>query len=383
MKEKIEKEIKKIEDSQLKVFGEITSSFKKKHLELEKEEKDLKFELITKVTKIKNELENSLKESDKKLSICEKIIQAGINFEKTFNQNELKKLYYIIEMKKKEEETKNFIKKKIKNYSICFDNKYNDISFDEYYFNVIPIPKDINYEIKGDNLLLTWKIGDSKIEEPYEYIIQINVNNKEKIYKTPFNQFLLEKYESNVEYEVKIRVSSDDEFGDWSEIKNFKIDSNSNNTNIFFTSGLFNSKNNDNYNKKNYNIFGEPNPINNTFDFSNNNKNDKSLNLFSNFKAAEKNLFDSYNKDEKKESLLGNNYINGKLSLFEDNNKEKNDKNNAKESLFTFHSNQNIFGNINNGKKEEKEEKNSIFAEFDDKVKENPFIINSDNNKKQ
>ena len=177
MKEKIEKEIKKIEDSQLKVFGEITSSFKKKHLELEKEEKDLKFELITKVTKIKNELENSLKESDKILSNCEKIIQAGINFEKTFNQNELKKLYYIIEMKKKEEETKNFIKKKIKNYSICFDNKYNDISFDEYYFNVIPIPKDINYEIKGDNLLLTWKIGDSKIEEPYEYIIQINVNN--------------------------------------------------------------------------------------------------------------------------------------------------------------------------------------------------------------
>ena len=382
MKEKIEKEIKKIEDSQLKVFGEITSSFKKKHLELEKEEKDLTFELITKVTKIKNELENSLKESDKKLSICEKIIQAGINFEKTFNQNELKKLYYIIEMKKKEEETKNFIKKKIKNYSICFDNEYNEISFDEYYFNVIPIPKDINYEIKADNLLLTWKIGDSKIEEPYEYIIQINVNNKEKIYKTPFNQFLLEKYESNVEYEVKIRVSSDDEFGDWSEIKNFKIDSNSNNTNIFFTSGLFNSKNNDNYNKKNYNIFGEPNPINNTFDFSNNNKNDKSLNLFSNFKAAEKNLFDSYNKDEKKESLFGNSYINEKLSLFEDSNKEKNDKNNDKASLFTFHSNQNIFGNINNEKKEEKEEKNSIFAELDDKVKENPFIINSDNNKK-
>ena len=382
MKEKIEKEIKKIEDSQLKVFGEITSSFKKKHLELEKEEKDLKFELITKVTKIKNELENSLKESDKILSNCEKIIQAGINFEKTFNQNELKKLYYIIEMKKKEEETKNFIKKKIKNYSICFDNEYNEISFDEYYFNVIPIPKDINYEIKADNLLLTWKIGDSKIEEPYEYIIQINVNNKEKIYKTPFNQFLLEKYESNVEYEVKIRVSSDDEFGDWSEIKKFKIDSNSNNTNIFFNSGLFNLKNNDNDNKKNYNIFVGPNPINNTFDFSNNNKNDKSLNLFSNFKAAEKNLFDSYNKDEKKESLFGNSYINGKLSLFEDSNKEKNDKNNDKASLFTFHSNQNIFGNINNEKKEEKEKKNSIFGELDDKVKENPFIINSDNNKK-
>ena len=382
MKEKIEKEIKKIEDSQLKVFGEITSSFKKKHLELEKEEKDLTFELITKVTKIKNELENSLKESDKILSNCEKIIQAGINFEKTFNQNELKKLYYIIEMKKKEEETKNFIKKKIKNYSICFDNEYNEISFDEYYFNVIPIPKDINYEIKADNLLLTWKIGDSKIEEPYEYIIQINVNNKEKIYKTPFNQFLLEKYESNVEYEVKIRVSSDDEFGDWSEIKKFKIDSNSNNTNIFFNSGLFNLKNNDNDNKKNYNIFVGPNPINNTFDFSNNNKNDKSLNLFSNFKAAEKNLFDSYNKDEKKESLFGNSYINGKLSLFEDSNKEKNDKNNDKASLFTFNSYQNIFGNINNEKKEEKEKKNSIFGELDDKVKENPFIINSDNNKK-
>ena len=382
MKEKIEKEIKKIEDSQLKVFGEITSSFKKKHLELEKEEKDLTFELITKVTKIKDELENSLKESDKILSNCEKIIQAGINFEKTFNQNELKKLYYIIEMKKKEEETKNFIKKKIKNYSICFDNEYNEISFDEYYFNVIPIPKDINYEIKADNLLLTWKIGDSKIEEPYEYIIQINVNNKEKIYKTPFNQFLLEKYESNVEYEVKIRVSSDDEFGVWSEIKKFKIDSNSINTNIFFTSGLFNLKNNDNDNKKNYNIFGGPNPINNTFDFSNNNKNDKSLNLFSNFKAAEKNLFDSYNKDEKKESLFGNSYINDKLSLFEDSNKEKNDKNNDKASLFTFNSYQNIFGNINNEKKEEKEKKNSIFGELDDKGKENSFNINSNNNKK-
>ena len=39
IKEKIEKEISKIEDSQLVIFNELVSSFKKRRLELEREEK--------------------------------------------------------------------------------------------------------------------------------------------------------------------------------------------------------------------------------------------------------------------------------------------------------------------------------------------------------
>ena len=315
IKEKIEKEIKKIENSQLEVYNEIISSFKKAHLELDKDEKLLKFDLYKRVKEIKDELEKSLKESDKILSYCEKIIQTSENIEEKINNNELKKLYYISEINRKEEKKKNFLKTPIKNLDIYYNKEVDIISYEDYYFSGFPIPKDINYEKKGKQLLLTWNI--SKLgEEKYDYIINIKTNDEETTHNSNVNNFLLDKYETNVEYEVKIRASIDDCFGDWSEIKKFKIDDDSgNNNNLFLSSGLFNL--NDNDNKKNTNLFENI--------VSNNKINNKLLNPFSS-------LFDSVNKENKV-------FTNNNSSLFGDNNnenKEKEEKNNKKEWLFTL-----------------------------------------------
>ena len=337
IKEKIEKEIKKIENSQLEVYNEIISSFKKAHLELDKDEKLLKFDLYKRVKEIKDELEKSLKESDKILSYCEKISQTSENIEEKINNNELKKLYYISEINRKEEKMKNFLKTPIKNLDIYYNKEVDIISYEDYYFSGFPIPKDINYEKKGKQLLLTWNI--SKLgDEQYDYIINIKTNNEETSHNSSINNFLLDKYETNVEYEVKIRASIDDCFGDWSEIKKFKIEDDSGeNKNLFLSSGLFKLNDDDNDNKNN------TNPFKNIF--SNNNINNKQSNPFSG-------LFDSVNKENK---LFANNN-----SLFGDNkneNKEKDEKNNIKEGLFTSNNGiqiKSIFGNLNDEKNEKK-----------------------------
>ena len=222
IKEKIKKEIKKIENSQLEIFSEIISSFKKRRLELDEEEKSLKYELVSRVKEITNELEKSLKESDKILLYCERIIQSSKSIEEKINNNELKKLYYISEINKKEEEMKNFIKKPIKNLDITYDNELDEVSYEEYYFNNIPILEDIKYEKKGKQLLLTWNINELD-EEEYNYTVKIKTNNEETTHNTSTNNFLIDKYETNVEYEVKVRASKDGCLGDWSEIIKLKL----------------------------------------------------------------------------------------------------------------------------------------------------------------
>lgn len=302
IKEKIEKEIKNIEISKIKVFDEITSSFEKKRLELDEEEKLLKAELDTKCKEIKNELQNSLKESISILSNFEKIIKKAKTFEEKIKINELIKFYYISEINKKAEKMKNILGKPIKNIDINFDNISKKISYRDYYFSGNPIPKDIKYEIKENQLLLSWNINELRIKEPYNFVVQIKVNNKENIYKVLFPKFILDKYETNAQYEVKIRTSIDGSFGDWSDIKKFKIDDFKdgdfgNNNNIILSSSLYNlqiddknnnvlsfalcnSKKDDNDNKKNNNIFSNLNQEGSFFSVLNSKENDKQSSLF-------------------------------------------------------------------------------------------------------
>ena len=225
IKEKIEEELKNIEISQQKVLDEIITSFEKRRLELDEEEKILKSELDIKVKEIKNELENSLKELNKILLYCDKITQITKNIEEKIEINEIIKFYYISEINKKEEEMKDILKKPIKSVDISYNNESNKISYNDYYFSGIPIPKDIKYEIKDNKLNISWNIDKYRIKDLINtFHIQIKVNNKENTYTTLFNEYSLDNYETNVEYKVKIRSCIDNLFGDWSEIKKFKID---------------------------------------------------------------------------------------------------------------------------------------------------------------
>ena len=73
LKQKIEKEILTIDELYEKINKEVTDSFLKKHEKLYKEENDLKENLKTEVTKVKEKLENFLSESNNIIKNNEKI----------------------------------------------------------------------------------------------------------------------------------------------------------------------------------------------------------------------------------------------------------------------------------------------------------------------
>ena len=209
---------------------------------------------------------------------------------------------------------KDILKKPIKSVDISYNNESNKISYNEYYFSGIPIPKDIKYEIKDNKLNLSWNIDKYIFKDLINtFHVQIKVNNKENTYTTLFNEYSLDNYETNVEYEVKIRSCIDNLFGDWSEIIKFKIDDfkgNNSENNIFRQ--IYNEKDN----------------------------NQKSVSLFSNLNQT-KNIFGSQDKKD-----------NNTPSLFSFNNNQ-----NKNESIFKSSDNSPLFSNNN-----EKAQGNSLFG---------------------
>ena len=62
-----------------------------------------------------------------------------------------------------------------------------------------------------------------RINGQIKYSVVINIDGKEFKYETSDTQFSLKEYNEKADYEVKIRAFIDDLYGDWSELKTFKI----------------------------------------------------------------------------------------------------------------------------------------------------------------
>ena len=139
-------------------MDEITASFEQQHIKLKEKEKNIKSELDLKVTKIKEELENFLMESNDILISCERIEKAIKYYEQKKINNEIKTLYYISEINKNNEITKDFIKKQIKNIEINYNSDLNKLEYKDYYFSGIPIPKNIKTEEQEGKLIIYWDI---------------------------------------------------------------------------------------------------------------------------------------------------------------------------------------------------------------------------------
>ena len=112
LKEKIEKEINKIDKLFDKVNDEVTKSYEIKHKILIKEENDLKEKLQNEVTKTKEKLEIVLSESNQFIKISEKINKGIKILEKEEELNIVKNLSYISKINK----TKKNVKKLFMNY---------------------------------------------------------------------------------------------------------------------------------------------------------------------------------------------------------------------------------------------------------------------------
>ena len=210
MKEKIEKEINELNDSYDKIFGEITQSYEKKHEKLIKEENDLKEELQNEVTKVKEKMENYLSELSSIIRVNEKIAK-GISILEKEEKNMIKNLSYVSKINKNKKAMNKLFGILMKNLEISFEEENNNIKYDDYYFNGIQIPKNIEFkEITSNSLKIFWNIDNIKNininKEKIKYKVEIKKENEKFIKKYEGNNIncLIENLTENTEYEVRI-----------------------------------------------------------------------------------------------------------------------------------------------------------------------------------
>ena len=236
-------------------MDEITSSFEERHNQLIETEKGLKAELDLKVTEVKNELENFLIESNDIILSCERTDKANKYYEKKNDNKEIKSLYYISAINKINEKAKTILQKPIRNLDIYFNSELNSLDYENYYFSGIPIPKNIKAERQKNKTLLSWDIDDFRIKDydikDIKYNIKIKVNDETSTYESLNTNITLDNDLFDIEFEVKIRASIDDCFGNWSKIKKFKKEEpkrKNENTNIFGASSIFVNNNQNSFN---------------------------------------------------------------------------------------------------------------------------------------
>ena len=206
LKNKIENEMIKIDKLYNKVDNEVTKSYEIKHEKLIKEEEGLKDKLKNEVTKIKEQLELNISNISDIIRNCERIIKGLQIFQKGEENNILKKLNYISNINKNQKEANLIFQQLMKNLNISFND--NNIKYEEYYFNGISAPKDIEFSnISTNSFKISWKIDEINL---------LNIDNK------------------NIKFKVEIRKEKENEkfisvyedINKYCEIKNLEEDTN-------------------------------------------------------------------------------------------------------------------------------------------------------------
>ena len=160
LKNKIESEITEIDKSYEKVFKEVTKSFEIRQEKLIHEVNELKEKLQNEVTKIKEKLEDDLSYVNELIKNGEKM-NKGIKTLEKEEKTMIKILSYVSKINKHQKEMENCIQKLMKNFKISFEEEKGCIIYEEYYFNGLPPPKDIEFkEINKTGVKILWKIDE-------------------------------------------------------------------------------------------------------------------------------------------------------------------------------------------------------------------------------
>jgi len=227
LKKTIEYEMKAIDQTFEKVQMETTKSYELKKEKLKKEEEDLKEKLKNEVTKIKEQLEINFSKVNNLLKTYEKIVKGIQSFEKE-EKIIIKNLSYVSRISKNQKEMRAVFQQLMKNLKISFVENENTIKYEEYYFNGIPIPKDIEFkDIETNSFKVLWKIDDFNIlnvdKKEIKYKLEIKKDNSKEdfiqIYEGNENSYIVNKnIQKNTNYEIRICSIYKDIYSLWSEI---------------------------------------------------------------------------------------------------------------------------------------------------------------------
>ena len=229
IKDKIENEIKEINITYEKVEKEVIKSFELKHEKLIKEEKDMEDKLQTEVTKIKSKLEEYLTLVNDLIRNYERINKGIKTLNKDKDNNNIKmirNLTYISKINKNQKEMNKITQILMKNLKLNFIE--DNIKYDEYYFNGLFIPKDIQFsDIKVNSFKISWKIDDLNVnndKDKIKYKVEIRKENDQfqSIYEGNNMNCYIDKLNSDTDYDIRICTINNNINSLWSEIKKVK-----------------------------------------------------------------------------------------------------------------------------------------------------------------
>jgi len=236
LKEKIEEEINKINKQFIKTVDELNNSYEEKISKIMKQKSDLEEKLKTEVTKSLEQLEIILSEINDELHLNERF-NKGLGILEKEEKNTFKTLSFVSKVNKSKKNIDNFLAKFMRNITLNFSPEKNDIIFEEYFFNGIALPKNIEIKnITSSSASISWTIDE------FEKIHFFKINNKNYIQylielrkeNDNFEKILFLKYkisnctiynlENNTNYEIRIRAYHDQSnfFGEYSSVQKFK-----------------------------------------------------------------------------------------------------------------------------------------------------------------
>ena len=230
LKEKIENEINEINVLFEKTINELKNSYIKKHEKLNKEEKDLKEKLENEVTKTKEKLEIFLTKIIDVIKINNRLNE-GIKKLKKDEKNMIKNLSYVSKMVKNQKQMNTLFQQLMRNIKFSFQEEQSNIKYEEYYFNGIPIPKNISFKnVSCNSLNIIWELDNLNIinvdNNQIKFKVEMRkVNSKEKfiqVYDANDKNCKINNLEKNTDYEFRIRAYYNDKMGLWCEIQKIK-----------------------------------------------------------------------------------------------------------------------------------------------------------------
>ena len=222
----IESEIKNINIVYDSTYSNLVNSFKLKHQQLLQQENNLKEKLQNEVTKIKEDLENNLSQINSLKNISNRINKGFETY-----KNSITKLNYISKINMVKKLYDNILIKSIKSIEFSYKEEKNDIIFNEYYFNGICPPSNIEFtDISLSNLKITWKnecINYKNIKNVNEikYILEMKEPEREyhKLYEGNNNYYEFINISLKDNYEFRLCSLYNDLISPWSKVEKFNL----------------------------------------------------------------------------------------------------------------------------------------------------------------
>ena len=233
LKDKTENEMSNLDKLYDKADKDLKDSFEEKHLNLTKQENEIRERLQNEVTKIKEKLELYLSNNNNLIRSCEKIYKGIKALEKEEKQM-IRILSYVSKINKNKKEMKELLEEEMKNLKIEFIKEETDIKYTEYYFNGFQCEvKDIEIsELSLDKFKISWKFEQKNqnklINNPENFNFQVELRKEDlnevfkSVYEGKSSNCTINNLESNITYDVRIGIKYNNIIVSFSKIKQFK-----------------------------------------------------------------------------------------------------------------------------------------------------------------